>query len=520
MIRYYSSLIGILLLSGCSDSKEQEPDMWTYIPEEEQTSYDIEEAFGHLTHDSDAVIITNSDFGDFTTYTVVNKELCDDIDECNVMFSGKSKMTASYTNPDPDIHKTGSKHNLTISKIQPITGEIPSHTQQQLPKYTWAGQIVINTAGGAAITSKEDYVEATISMNHTYPDWNLDEVTAGIRGRGNSTWLWYPKKPYRIKFNKKQSLMGLPKAKSWVLLAEYRDPTNLMNAFVFELGNLMGLPFTNHNRYVELVLNGKSQGLYHLTEQVQQGDNRVNIDEAGGYLIQLDADDGPGLAPDATDNFWSAGYRMPVCVKNPDEPTPAILEEIKASLGELETAIAASNLAEVEKLLDVESMIDFLIIQELVYNVELDAPRSMYLHKDIGGDKWHMGPLWDFDAGFDFDWNNMTTSHNYFASYRELVLGTRPATHTGTQYRVPGFFSDMFKMSEFVTRYKARWAEVKELEPLAWENTVKFYTANSQLWYDDSKMWPTGKSYATEISSMNHWLDNRVKYLDTVVAGY
>lgn len=382
-----------------------------------------------------------------------------------------------------------------------------------------AGRMEINT-GGAAITSKEDYVNATISLAHDNEEWNIGEVTAGVRGRGNSTWLWYPKKPYRIKFDKKQALLGLPKAKSWVLLAEYRDPTDLMNAYVFELGQLMGMPYTNHNRYVELILNGKSQGLYHLTEQVQQNENRVDIDEFGGYLIQLDADDGPGLAPDATDNFWSAHYRMPVCVKNPDEPAPAILDEAKASLGELEKAIAGGDFAEIEKLLDVESMINFLIIQELVYNVELDAPRSMYMHKDIGGDKWHMGPLWDFDAGFDFDWSNMTTSHNYFSSYRELVLGTKPATHAGTSYRVPAFFSDLFKISAFVSRYKARWAEVKAMHDIAWSKTYSYYEANAQLWHADAQMWPIGKTPGAEIAKMQAWLANRINYLDAIVAGY
>ncbi len=383
-----------------------------------------------------------------------------------------------------------------------------------------AGTLYVYTDGGASITSKDTYVNATISLTHDNEAWNLDQVTGGIRGRGNSTWLWYPKKPYRIKFDKKQSMMGLPKAKSWVLLAEYRDPTDLMNTYVFELGQLMGMPYTNHNRYVELILNGKTQGLYHLTEQVQQHEHRVNIDEESGYLIQLDTDDGPDLSPDATDNFWSEHYRMPVCVKNPDEPSATTLSEVKASLGKLEKLIAAGNFEAIEEELDVASMIDFLIVQELIYNVELDSPRSMYMHKDIDGDKWHMGPLWDFDAGFDFDWNNMTTSHNYFSSYRELVMGTKPATHAGTSYRIPGFFSDLFKISEFVSRYKSRWDEVKALHEQAWENSYRYYDTNASLWHDDVELWPIGKTPGSEINKMRTWLANRIEYLDTVIAGY
>ncbi len=444
------------------------------------------------------------------------EEFADVADGCKI--NGYYRLTGIETYSDRSVET----HYITlrVDNITPYPEPEPV-VPDLSDKYPFiAGQFIINTDGGAAITSKENYVDATFSFSHTNSDWNLDEVPGGIRGRGNSTWLWYPKKPYRIKFSKKQSLMGLPKAKSWVLLAEYRDPTKLMNAFVFELGNLMELPYTNHNRYVEVVLNGKSQGLYHLTEQVQQNENRVNVDETEGILMQLDRDDGPELAPDATDNFWSAIYDLPVCVKNPDEPSPEQLETVKETLRPLEEAIKAGNYARVDELLDIKSMIDFLIIQELVYNVELDAPRSMYMHKNIGGDKWHMGPLWDFDAGFDFDWTNMTTSHNYFASYRELVLGTHPATHAGTQYRVPGFFSDLFKMADFVARYKARWIEIRPMIETAMENAEKYYQANAQLWHADELQWPTGKKSVSEISRLHNWLINRAGYLDTVIAGY
>lgn len=383
-----------------------------------------------------------------------------------------------------------------------------------------AGQLTITTEGGVAITSKEDYVDCTISLTHQNEEWNLTDLPAGIRGRGNSSWLYWPKKPYRIKFDKKQPVLGLGKAKSWVLLSEYRDPTDLMNAFVFELGQLLGLPYTNHNRYVRLTLNGKDVGLYHLTEQVQQGDNRVAVDEQQGYLLSLDKDDGPELAPDETDNFWSEVYDMPVCVKNPDEPSATVLDKARADLAILETAIKGGDYAEICSMLEISTMIDYLIVQELVYNVELDAPRSMYIHKDIDK-KWAMGPLWDFDAGFDFNWgDNWETGHHYFDDYRELVMGTQPANHVGTIYWVPGFFSDLFRISEFVKAYKARWTEVKPLVATAWDNTVRYYEANADLWAAEATAWPIDRKYANEINKLNTWLTNRAAYLDTIIKNY
>lgn len=390
--------------------------------------------------------------------------------------------------------------------------------EPSMPEWVKAGKLSISTKGGAPVNSKEDYVECSIDIEHENPEWCKSGMTGGIRGRGNSTWLWYDKKPYRIKFDSKEEMLGLPKAKSWVLLAEYRDPTKLMNAFVFELGQLMGLPCTNHNRWVEVTLNGKNIGLYHLTEQVQQNKNRVNIDEMTGYLISLDRDDGPELAGWQPDNFWSETYGMPVCIKNPEDAATH-KDAIKADLGMLEKAIGNSDYEKVKSLLDVSTMIDFLIIQELVYNVELDAPRSMYMYKDQG-EKWKMGPLWDFDAGFDFDWSNMYTGHNYFSSYKELVLGTKPATHSGTVYRVPGFFSDLFKCKDFVDAYKNRFEEIRTLVDEAWNNTVRYYNENSDLWESDYNLWPIAPKYSMEIVKMRKWITNRSAYLQSIVANY
>lgn len=496
---------------ACSDNTSGdggEEGMWYDINGTGDLLYDMPTDLWHITAVNYETAGAVTSAGSTCRLEIVNREDLGYIKNGKVEFTGSVRW----------VEKTGIDGYLKVKTLKTVADKNPDPSVTVLPEHV-AGVLTINTDGGASITSKENYVNSTISFTHSNDGWKLDAVTAGLRGRGNSTWLWYPKKPYRIKFEKKQSLMGLPKAKSWVLLAEYRDPTNLMNSFVFELGQLMGLPYTNHNRYVELVLNGKNQGLYHLTEQVQQNENRVAIDELNGYLIQLDRDDGPELAPGATDNFWSQVYGMPVCVKNPDEPGADVLSRVRTDLAALENAIKGGNLAEVEKLLDVSTMIDYLIVQELVYNVEMDAPRSVYMNKDVGG-LWKMGPLWDFDAGFDFDWTNMETSHRYFASYRELVYGTKPAIHAGTDYRVPGFFSDLFKMQAFVTRYKSRWGEVHALIDTAWLNTLKYYEANKSLWVANDRMWPIGTVASTEIDRMHTWLVNRANYLDTVVKNY
>ena len=68
---------------------------------------------------------------------------------------------------------------------------------------------------GAAVTSRSEYVDMTMTL--TGVEDALLDVGGEIRLRGNST-FGYEKKPYRIRLYQKHSLMGLEKAKSWVLL--------------------------------------------------------------------------------------------------------------------------------------------------------------------------------------------------------------------------------------------------------------------------------------------------------------
>ena len=314
-------------------------------------------------------------------------------------------------------------------------------------------QMYVFTQDAQAITSKEDYMPCYVAVNGG-DSYAHRLLPAGIRGRGNSTWEWYDKKPYRLKLDKKHKMLGVAKAKSWVLLANYRDVTDLMNTFVFELGQWMGLPYTNHTRYVELFVNGQYSGVYQLTEQVQQGENRVEVSDERGILLSLDIDDGPNNSPGATDNFWSKVFSMPTTVKYPNDEllTPERRDSIREVFGVLEDAINRLDYPAAEALMDMESFVRYLMIQQLTYNVELSAPRSIFLFKD-GDGKWAMGPLWDFDAGFDFDWGNMYTGHTFFTDYKETLLGSDPFNRNGS-YKCPKFFTNLFGCKEFVKLYK------------------------------------------------------------------
>ena len=98
-----------------------------------------------------------------------------------------------------------------------------------------------------------------------------------IKLRGNST-LGAAKKPFRIKFDSKQSLFGLEKSKDWVLLANYYDKSNLRNYLAYLTANKMtNLGFQPSSIFVDVYFNGEYYGLFTLCEQMEVNPGRVDI---------------------------------------------------------------------------------------------------------------------------------------------------------------------------------------------------------------------------------------------------
>lgn len=388
----------------------------------------------------------------------------------------------------------------------------------------------VTTNGSVGVTSKEDYVDCFVSLDGK-DGYNCYSGSGRIRGRGNSSWAWYDKKPYRLKLDKKNKMLGLSKSKDWVLLANYRDVTDLMNTFMFETASWMGMSYVNHTRYVELFLDGDYKGLYQMTEQVEQGKNRVNVADNGGILLAIDYDDGPNGDTSTDASFFSPVFSMPMCVKYPKDATTAQVDSIKDLLDDLETAIEDADYDELDKQMDMKSFMTMAMLQEYAENVEICAPRSIYMYKDVNG-KWFMGPFWDWDAGFDFDWSDMMTGHTYFKDYTELVLGTDPANRIGMYGATPRFFTDMFKSATYTQAYKDLWNSVKDsIFTRNWAEMEKYIAElNKGAYSRDIARWPLyssnygyGKrefSVSEEISNMKTWLQNRTAYLDKVINAY
>lgn len=285
-----------------------------------------------------------------------------------------------------------------------------SAADNQYPQLSNVPTVYIETENKVAIPAKtEDYVRATLRIvdgeNITLYD------ALGVRGRGNSTWN-LPKKPYRIKFDKKQKLLGddYANAKSWTLLANHGDKTLMRNAVAACIGKFAGQPFTAAAKFVDLVVNGKYLGSYQISDQIEVRSKRVDIveqeDEAtaesnitGGYLLEVD-----GFAYQET-SYFTTTRGVAITIKSPDEDIINADQKnyIKKYITQFETALFAGNFTDPEKgyrrFVDEETLASWYVSSELTANA--DAFWSTYIYKDQDDPKIYWGPLWDYDIAFD-----------------------------------------------------------------------------------------------------------------------
>lgn len=369
-------------------------------------------------------------------------------------------------------------------------------------------QFYIDTEGAMPIVSTDDYVAATLSIDGV-EDYEDFEGATEIRGRGNSTW-GRPKKPYRIKLNKKASILGLKEAKNWVLLANHFDETLMLNAVAMKIGSLLEIDYANHMIPVEVVLNGEFLGNYMLTEQIEVNENRINI-EAGGHLLEMDS---------YFKNDWqfkSAAYALPVEVKYPklknydQTDAESELAQMKAEFEEFESRVFDSDFPNSSylDLFDQQAFVDYLIVYMLTGNIEINHPKSTFIYKPKGG-KYTMGPIWDFDWAFSFNGVN-----------KHFIRTDEPLFWNNSNSVGTVFFKRLLTDPSTKQLLMARWSDFKatQLEELmVYIDEYADLIKGSQI--RDREKWNVGSvNFEGDVTELKNWVINRSNFLDGYIAG-
>ncbi len=402
------------------------------------------------------------------------------------------------------------------------------------------------------INSKDEYCKSKLEIiGHgvTQGLWSFDREEVEIRLRGNST-MWLPKKPFRIKFPEKISLLGLnhTKEKSWVLLANDADKTLLRNAVALAVSRTLlqrdnptdhhdskAVLFTAATQYVDVYVGDTYQGVYHLTDQMQSAPGRVTLDKpgktastpelTGGYLIEID-----GFAQGEFAWFQTSRY-MPVTLKYPDmEDTYTnrndMLQDVQYKyisgyVQSAENTLFGNNYQDVEsgwrKYFDQATLIDYYLISEFCGNPDAWWSTYMYKLRDSDSQKLFFGPVWDFDIAFDND-NRISNATN------RLML---EAAHDPKMW-----VSQFFKDPTLKSAVKARWNQMKnrmlqsalDVVDNDSEKISRSREANFEVWKITSQSLgharPAPTTYEKGLTQLRSYINNRFTYLDGVFNGW
>lgn len=418
-----------------------------------------------------------------------------------------------------------------------------SGVSQVLPK------LYIQTEAGAPVVSKEDYLNATVRIDSENAGERL-EASTKIRGRGNTTWTEMPKKPYRLKFDEKQSVLGMPADRSWALLANYADKSMVRNKLAMELGKASGLSYNPRSKFVELYLNDEYQGVYELFEHRAVGPNKVAIEEmdpsvtelpelSGGYFIEADWREGEEicwassfnkiveLGPEG-ESDPEAEKNITFCAKDPEWKRKDIGSDedlstathssaiqykfIKDYIYDAETSMRVQGNG-YKDFLDVDSAVNWYLVNELLKNNDAYMHSSVFLHKPRN-QKLFFGPLWDFDlAAGNINYNNSEKPEGWHV--RNSLWHQRLFDNTDFGEKVFDKWCEL-KKEGVISGLEAKVDEIaSSIEPAAIERN---FTRWPILGVRVEPNHFVGNTYAEEVDYLKSWLQQRAKWMDQAFA--
>ena len=373
-------------------------------------------------------------------------------------------------------------------------------------EYPYAGipRLVIETEDFAQIRDRETKIPAKLQIyGKNAPESEILDLT--IKGRGNSSFTGMPKPSYKIEFDKKQELFGMPKDKDWALIANSADKTLLKNFITYKLAGWLGDEYTPRSTFVELYLNRQYQGVYQLTETVKVGKNRVNIPkEEFSYLIEFSSTEHPNEIHVITkrgNNFQ---------VKYPKEPSDSSLNVLRQHLINWEFFLyheADSDDTTYKDRIDIDDYIRYYWIQELSKNFDGAFRRSIFITWERGM-PLKLGPVWDFDIAYgNWEVDSLRTPTDWYV--RPSDWNKQLLQIAEVQKKTDSYWNE--NESFFRTLPDSIRKYAKELSPAA-KNEFKRWPVleNTENWtYKEAY-----GSYDEAIDSLNSWIMQRIEWID------
>lgn len=433
------------------------------------------------------------------------------------------------------------------SSVQNTYGVLPAWFTPPIQFSSNLPIVVLNTLGQNIPDDPRIVIQMGIinngagNTNFLNDPFNEYDGLINIERRGSSSQS-FPKKQYAFETQDSTgssldvSLLGMPIENDWILHAPFSDKTLIRNYLVYNWWREMGW-YSTRTAFCEVILNGDYQGVYILMEQIKWDNDRVDIEKldaddnegdslTGGYIIKVDKTTGSGQTDWASHVTDFQGQNKNIFFQydypKRDTITPQQEDYIQEFVYEWEQALVDSTCNDpaigYRKFVDVNSFIDYFLIEELTKNV--DGYRlSTYLNKQRNsrGGKLQAGPVWDF---------NITLGNADYCEGGETEGWA--LDFPCDQSYIPFWWHRMNQDSVYWKQVQCRWWELRS-DLFSWpsiytqiDQTVALLgdaiDRNFQRWdILNAYVWPNnfvGGSHEAEVNYLKSWLQQRIQWLD------
>lgn len=365
----------------------------------------------------------------------------------------------------------------------------------------------------------KDTVKASGGLCTTIKNGEVSDalVLSQVKGRGNSSWeasaTLFGKYAFNMKLDSATELLGLPKSKSYCLLANNMDNAMMRNAYIYQLAKDIGLYDSPEFDFVDIYDNGEYMGAYLITEKVDVASknklvkgnsiddlnedagavfdeknpvhteslgytnvsNRVDLDNTatitvdgveynfkeyyqskGTYLLEFEI-------PDRVKNeasYFKSAQGQNVVLKSPEFATQGEVEFIRDKFNYMESLVYADtiDLEALSKVMDLDSFARMYLIQEFSVNLD-SAATSYYITYDCSKGLFVASPVWDYDwaLGQSQDSKKAKDGRDLSTNNPEAWFAKDKAMGDGTQSGSYSLQSKLANDTNFKTVIKKVW---------------------------------------------------------------
>ena len=373
-------------------------------------------------------------------------------------------------------------------------------------------------------SSKSNKVGGVARVISEKGDKDYSGVFKSIHGRGRASWN-SSKKSYTLEFEDNVNVLNLGDAKKWILLANAYDASNLKNKLIFEASKKLGMKYYCDSQFVDLYIDGDYRGLYLLSEKIEVGENRIDIenleektqqinykklssygtiektncangcgfiryydipnnpvDITGGYILKLEQ------PTQQDDTFFVTEKGTCFYFESPKYVTKEQIEYISDIMQRFENNVDDFDV--LQQFVDIDSCVNRCLIEECFANRE---GTSYYFVKDSdkNNGKLYFEPVWDYDA----------------------ALGNIKTTDPTGMYNTEGLFGNLINSNQAIQGLvKAKFAEKMLGIMNACEGEIQQYYQLIRA--SDAMNKIRWKNVYGESSSLDIKVDNLIDYIN------